>query len=68
MFSGMSGMFSGMSGMDQECALPLIPNAEWSGMFSGMFRNMRGLITECSGMFSGMFGYWELYAFNSSHP
>ena len=54
--------------MDQECALPLIPNAEWSGMFSGMFRNMCGLITECSGMFSGMFGYWELYAFNSSHP
>ena len=35
--------------MDQECALPLIPNAEWSGMFSGMFRNMRGLITECLG-------------------
>ena len=61
-------MFSGMSGMDQECALPLIPNVEWSGMFSGMFRNMRGLIMECSGMFSRMFGYWELYAFNSSHP
>ena len=54
--------------MDQECALPLIPNAEWSGMFSGMFRNMRGLITEYLGTFSGMFGYWELYAFNSSHP
>ena len=35
--------------MDQECALPLIPNAEWSGMFSGMFRNMHGLIMECSG-------------------
>ena len=40
--------------MDQECVLPLLPNAEWSGMFG----NMRGLITECLGMFwecSGMF-------------
>ena len=42
--------------MDQECALPLIPNAEWSGMFSGMFRNMCGLIMECSGMFQECLG------------
>ena len=42
-------MFSGMSGMDQECVLPLIPNVEWSGLFSGMFRNMHGLIMECLG-------------------
>ena len=41
--------------MDQECVLPLICNVEWSGMFSGIFRNMCGIFMECLGMFSGMF-------------